>query len=137
LTYSDAQQLRPYAQARWSMRPAELLRLRLREQLGQSRTVLSPSDGLQASGPVLILRVDLDEFSQLFDASDRSVGLLRVRATLTQTGGSSGTEKLLAQRSFVLQRPSPSQDAAGGVRALTAAADAVGEELDQWIQQAR
>ena len=137
LAYSDAQQLRPYAQARWSMPPAELLRQRLREQLGQSRAVVNSADGLHASGPVLTLRVDLDEFSQLFEASDRSVGLLRLRATLTQTAGHSGTEKLLTQRSFVVQRPSPSQDAAGGVRALTAAAHAVGEEIDQWIQQAR
>ena len=35
LAYSDAQQLRPYAQARWSMPPVQLLRQRLRENLGQ------------------------------------------------------------------------------------------------------
>ena len=33
LNYADAQQLRPYAQARWSMPPAQLLRQRLRESL--------------------------------------------------------------------------------------------------------
>jgi cholesterol transport system auxiliary component len=44
-------------------------------------------------------------------------------------------EKLLAQRLFALQRPAPSADAAGGVRALTAAADAAVQELGQWLQQ--
>ena len=41
LDYSDAQQLRPYAQARWSMPPALLLRPLLREQLGQRRDVVA------------------------------------------------------------------------------------------------
>ena len=42
LAYADAQQLRPYAQARWTMPPGQLLRQRLREQLGQRRPVLLP-----------------------------------------------------------------------------------------------
>jgi cholesterol transport system auxiliary component len=134
LAYSDAQQLRPYAQARWSMPAAELLRQRLREHLGQRRAVLNPADGLGSAEPVRTLRLELDEFSQLFERSDKSVGLLRLRATLSQPG-SAGGETLLAQRSFVVQRASPSQDAAGGVRALTAAADAVIEEIDQWTAQ--
>lgn len=133
LAYSDAQQLRPYAQARWSMPPAELLRQRLREHLGLRRAVLNPADGVLAGGPVLTLRVELDEFSQLFDTATHSTGLLRLRATLGQPGA--GGEKLVAQRSFVLQRASASPDAAGGVQALTAAADAALEDIDQWVQQ--
>ena len=43
LGYSDAQQLRPYALARWSMAPAQLVRQRLREQLGLRRAVLQLS----------------------------------------------------------------------------------------------
>lgn len=133
LAYSDAQQLRPYAQARWSMPPAELLRQRLREHLGQRRAVLNPADGMQAGSPVLTLRVDLDEFSQLFEGAQQSTGLLRLRATLGQFGA--GGEKLVAQRNFVVQRISASPDAAGGVRALTTAADAAIEEIDAWVQQ--
>ncbi|MDP3654907.1 MAG: ABC-type transport auxiliary lipoprotein family protein [Rhodoferax sp.] len=133
LAYSDAQQLRPYAQARWSMPPAELLRQRLREHLGQHRAVLNPADGVLAVGPVLTLRVDLDEFSQLFATDQQSTGLLRLRATLGQPGARG--EKLVAQRSFVVQRASASPDAAGGVRALTEAADAAIEDIEQWVQQ--
>jgi cholesterol transport system auxiliary component len=136
LTYSDAQQLRPYAQARWSMSPAELLRQRLREHLGQRRAVLNPADGVLAAGPVLTLRIELDEFSHLFESADSSVGLVRLRATLGQAGvNGGGREQLVAQRSFVVQRPSTSQDAAGGVRALTTAADAAIVELDAWLEQ--
>ena len=71
LAYADVQQVRPYAQARWSMPPAQLVRQRLR---------------------------------------------------LLETVN--GRERLVAQRRFTAQRPAPSADAPGGVRALTAASDA-------------
>jgi cholesterol transport system auxiliary component len=135
LAYSDAQQLRPYALARWSMPPAELVQQRLREQLGQRRAVLNPMDGVTAAAPALTLtlRLELDEFSQLFEAADKSTGLLRLRATLAQTTATG--ETLLTQRSFVAQRPSPSADAAGGVKALAAATDAAVGEIELWVQQ--
>ncbi|MEN9396653.1 MAG: hypothetical protein RLZ81_1183 [Pseudomonadota bacterium] len=140
LAYSDVQQLRPYAQARWSMPPAQLVRQRLRAHLGQQRAVLSPGEGVllgskaaSAEPGVRLLRLELEEFSQVFESAAESSGLLRLRATVvlpTPAG-----EKLLAQRLFALQRPAPSADAAGGVRALTAATDAAVQELGQWLQQ--
>ena len=44
-------------------------------------------------------------------------------------------EVLVAQRTLAVQRPAPSLDAAGGVRALSAATDAAIDELAQWLQQ--
>lgn len=135
LAYSDSQQLRPYAQARWSMPPAQLLRQRLREQLGLRRAVLSPTQGVAVPPPLMILHVELEEFSQLFETANQSSGLLRLRATLGQAGARAGGEELVAQRSFVVQRPATGADAAGGVRALTAAADAAIQEIDLWVEQ--
>ena len=133
LVYSDAQQLRPYAQTRWSMAPAQLLRQRLREHLGKRRAVLNAAQGVVVGKPALNLHLELDEFSQLFDSANSSKGLVRLRATVGQ--GGQGIERLLAQRSFVVQRAAPSADAAGGVRALTDATDALVQEIDQWVQQ--
>lgn len=133
LAYSDAQQPRPYAQTRWSMAPAQLLRQRLREHISQRRAVLNAAQGVVTGKPAMILHLELDEFSQLFETAERSSGLVRVRATLGQ--GGQGAERLLAQRSFVVQRPATSADAAGGVRALTEATDAVIGEIAQWVQQ--
>ncbi len=133
LAYSDAQQLRPYALARWSMTPAQLLRQRLREQLGQHRAVLNAAQGVVSDKPAMVLHLELDEFSQLFETAERSSGLVRLRATLGQ--GGQGVERLLAQRSFIVQRPAGSADAAGGVRALTEASDAVIAEVAQWVGQ--
>lgn len=140
LAYDDVQQLRPYAQTRWSMPPAQLLRQRLRAHLGLRRAVLNPGEGAVAnqSAPgadtgLRLLRVELEEFSQVFESSTRSVGLVRLRATVVLP--TAAGEKLLAQRLFSQQRPAPSADAAGGVHALTRATDAAIRELDQWLQQ--
>ena len=129
LAYSDAQQLRPYAQARWSMRPAQLVRQRLRELLSLKRAVVNPGE---TSVP-LALRVELQEFSQLFDTAQNSSGLVRLRATLIEAKG--GADRLVAQQVFVVQRPAASADAPGGVRALMAATDAAIEEIGAWLQQ--
>ncbi|WP_249931330.1 ABC-type transport auxiliary lipoprotein family protein [Ramlibacter sp. 2FC] len=131
LAYADAQQLRPYAQARWTMPPAQLLRQRLREALSRQRPVLNAGEG----GAALLLRVELEEFSQLFEAPERSQGLVRLRASLLET--QAGREQLLAQRSVVVQRPAASADAPGGVRALTEATDAAVEELLRWLEPLR
>jgi cholesterol transport system auxiliary component len=133
LGYSDAQQLRPYAQARWSMAPAQLVHQRLREQLGARRAVLPVEQGLVAAKPAMALHLELDEFSHWFETAERSSGLVRLRATLARPEG--GVERLLAQRSFVVQRPASSADAAGGVRALTVATDALIGEMEQWLVQ--
>lgn len=141
LAYANPQQLRPYAQARWSMPPAQLLRQRLRARLGESYALLNPGDRLIGSAaatttaapsrPPFSLRLELEEFSQLFDTPQQSTGLLRLRATLTQASPTG--EQLIAQRSFTLQRPALSPDAPGGVQALTEASDAVGAEVEAWV----
>ena len=137
LAYTDAQQLRPYSLARWSMPPAQLVRQRLRERLGQRRAVLKASEGVALNrgqaASLPMLRLELEEFSQLFSAPAASVGLIRLHATLvdiTPTG-----ERLVGQRSIVVQRPASSADAPGGVRALTEATDAAIEEIEEWLLQ--
>lgn len=133
LAYADSQQLRPYGQARWSMTPAQLLRQRLRQHFSLRRALLNPGDISDPGAPSpVLLRIELEEFSQLFEAPDQCVGLLRLRATLTQPGPQG--EKWLAQRNLMLQRGAPTADAPGGVRALTAATDAALQELDLWLQ---
>ena len=135
--YTDAQQLLPYSKARWSMPPAQLVRQRLRERLSRNRVMLDAREGValnRTQNPNLqTLRLELEEFSQLFSAPDASVGLIRLHVTLSEVTPTG--ERLVAQRSLAVQRPAPSADAAGGVRALTAATDAAIDELDQWLQQ--
>jgi cholesterol transport system auxiliary component len=126
LAYADDAQLRAYAQARWAMPPADLIQQRLREALGQHRVVVAPGEGARQA-----LQLELEEFSQVFDAPDRSTGLLRLRATLRQVTPQG--ERQVVQRSVAVQRPAASPDAPGGVRALAAATDAAVAELAQWL----
>jgi cholesterol transport system auxiliary component len=130
LSYADERQLRAYAQARWAMPPAELVHQRLREVLSAQRVVLRPGEGA-----AWVLQIELEEFSQVFEAPGQSSGLLRLRATVLQA--TPAGHKLMAQRSIVMKRPAPGGGAAGGVRALSAATDAAADELAQWLQQLR
>jgi cholesterol transport system auxiliary component len=138
LGYADANQLRPYAHARWSAPPPQLVRQRLRQQLARDRAVLdvgeSSAQARNGAAPH-VLRLDLEEFSHFFESQTRSWGLLRLRATLMDN--TPAGEKLLAQRSFVVRRPAPSADAAGGVNALAEATDAAADEIAQWLVQLR
>ena len=138
LAYTDAQQLKPYSQARWSMPPAQLVRQRMRELLGQRRTVFNAGDSAalnRSQNAVLpmLLRIDLEEFSHLFTTPTASTGLIRLRVTLLQV--TPAGEKLVGQRNVVVQRPADTADAPGGVRALTQATDAAINEIDQWLRQ--
>ena len=138
LAYQNAQELHPYTLSRWTAPPAQLVRQRLREQLGQSRPIFEARGGLalersQTAVRPLLLRLDLEEFSQVFTSPQVSAGLIRLRATLIEQANTG--EKLVAQRSIVVQRPAPSADAQGGVIALTAATDAAIEEIEAWLQK--
>ena len=127
LGYADAQQLRPYAHARWSAPPAQLVRQRLREILSQRRAVVNPRE----STVPLVLRVELEEFSQQFGSPTQSDGVIRLNVTLSKITATG--ELPIAQRSVRVQRPAPSEDAAGGVKALAVATEAAAHEIAQWL----
>jgi cholesterol transport system auxiliary component len=137
LQYADGQQLRPYSGARWSVPPAQLVRQRLRERLGAHRAILSADDissRQRVNGKLpLILRLQMEEFSQVFASPTSSQGVLRLRATLVENQPQG--ERLLAQRVFVEARPAPTNDAPGGVAALVAATDAAAADIDRWVHQ--
>jgi cholesterol transport system auxiliary component len=137
LAYEDANELRPYAFARWSAPPGQLLRQRLRDFLGRDRPVLdsAAAAALARRGGAVppVLRVELEEFSQVFDTPASSRAVLRLRCTLLESSGAG--ERLVAQRTFEVQRPAGSADAAGGVRALSAATDAAAQDIAGWLQQ--
>jgi cholesterol transport system auxiliary component len=123
LTYADAQQTASYANSHWTMAPSELLTQRLRSALSQRGTVLTGADGVSAP----VLKVDLDEFEQVFDTQTQSHGAVAARATLTRSG------KVLAQRTFVARARANSSDAAGGAQALAAASDDLVAQISTWL----
>jgi cholesterol transport system auxiliary component len=126
LAYQDAARPQAYAQSRWVMPPAALLGQRLRASIaGASKAgVFAPADGARAD---YTLRLELEEFSQVFDAADRSRAVVRLRAILIRNRG------LVAQQSFGVERAAATPNAEGGVRALIAASDEAGNGLIDWL----
>jgi cholesterol transport system auxiliary component len=137
LAYADDHQLRAYSMSRWSAPAPQLVRQRLRQQLGRERPVLTLDESAaiarQAGEPLYTLRLELEEFSHVFDTPERSRGVLRLRATLL--ANTAAGEALLGQRSIGVEGAAPSPDAPGGVRALTAATDAAAQDIGQWLRQ--
>ena len=113
------------------------MRLRLRELLGRGRPVLDPTEAaslVRTSGTMpRVLRVELEEFSHVFDSPSQSFGVVRLRATLMDN--TPGGERLVGQRVFARREAAPTADASGGVRAITAAPAALAQDLASWLGQ--
>lgn len=123
LAYVDAQHVAVYRDSRWTAPPAQLLTQQLRGALSSRGTVLEGSDGVRAP----TLKVDLNEFEQVFDGQSQSHGAVTARATLTLDG------KVLGQRTFVARAPSSTPDAVGGARALATASNELVSQIAAWV----
>jgi cholesterol transport system auxiliary component len=125
LNYADPLQMRAYANSRWAATPLQLITQRIKTRLAQTGTrVLSETD---ASTGVPLLRIELDDFSHVFDSTTNSSGLVLLRASLFDG------HTLLDQRTFERKVSAASANAAGGASALAAATDAVSADLAAWL----
>lgn len=125
LSYANDQQPRSYANSQWTTPPAQLFIERLKSRLAQSGgVVVSASDG---AVNVPTLRVEVDDFSQVFDSASRSNAHIAVRAALYDG------RFLREQKLFVQQLPATSADASGGAAALATASDAIINEMAVWL----
>lgn len=118
LGYANAARPAPYAQTRWVAAPSHLIEARLRERAVAGGVLLG------SSGP--LLRVEIDEFTQVFDQEKSSRALLRARASL------SVNKDVTAQRAFLIEVPATSADGAGGAAALAQAANRLVDEVLAW-----
>ena len=128
LAYKDVTRPQAYSLSRWVMSPAALVGQRLRASIARANKggVFIPADGAHAT---YALRLELEEFSQVFDAVDKSRAVLRLRATLMRQ------REVVAQQRFDLEHAAATLNAEGGVRALIAASDAAGEKLIDWLAE--
>jgi len=127
LAYQDAARPQIYAQSRWVDSPAALLTQRLRSRFAAAGPVVGGRDGARAD---YALQVEIEDFSQTFEAPDRSKATIRIRVTLVNLS----SRNLQAQRTFSVEQPA-APDADGAARALAQAADAVIESLLVWATQ--
>ncbi len=128
LAYQDLAQSHAYASSRWAAAPATLLTQQIRSRIAGSSSggVLSPADHVRAD---YMLRLELEEFTQVFDTAGESRGVIGLRASLIDRGARS----LVAQRSFRVEQAASSADAAGAVHALTEASNRLIGNLIDWL----
>jgi cholesterol transport system auxiliary component len=128
LKYRAAGRPEAYLENRWAASPAIMITDRLRARFASAtRGVITPQDGARAD---YALRVEIEDFSQWFDAPDTSIVTVRMRASLVNAE----TRALHAQHTFALER-SAAPDAAGAAKTLSAVSDAVVEQVLQWAAQ--
>lgn len=130
LNFDNTSRAHAYTQSRWTAPPSALLTQRLRSRLAatSAKGIVTGIDGVRAD---YVLRVELDDFSQQFDAPASSRVAVRARASLVSLANRS----LVAQREFFLEQPTSTADAAGGVRALGAVSDELVESLVKWTEE--
>ena len=121
LAYADPLNRRQYAGSRWAGTPATLIAQRLRQQLG----AVSPAAN---AATACSLRIELQEFSQVFDTPGTSRGVLSASVSLVDA-----KRRMLAERGLTVDKPAASADASGGVRALVEATAELGQVLSDWF----
>jgi cholesterol transport system auxiliary component len=75
------------------------------------------------------VRVELEEFNQVFDTEQTGRALVRLRLALNDRR----SRKLLAQRTFAAEAACPSPNAQGAVAGLRVASERVVADVVDWI----
>lgn len=114
LAYQDGAEVIAFAQSRWVAPPGDLVRRQL-------------ARAMRHGTPHCALEVELEEFSQVFDASDRSTVRLELVARLDPPGARSETRVLR------IAEPGAGANAAQGASAMRRAVSRAVAELAGWI----
>lgn len=123
LAYADRARREIYAGSRWVAPPAGLLELQLKQRL-----LGGGSPRIQSAG--CRLRVELDEFVQVFTAPETSQVAVEARVALLAPRA----ETLLARQRFRVVLAAGA-DARSGALALDAAARQFGAEIENWLER--
>lgn len=124
LAYADPARLRDYTRARWAGPPAQMIQQRLLQKLP-----LVPHGQAKA---LCVVRVEIDEFSQIFDSPEASRGVVKGRVIVLDR-----SRGRIEARDLEIARAAPTPDARGGVAALTEAVNVLAIELVEWERQLR
>ncbi|MFM9912750.1 MAG: hypothetical protein ACKVN9_04375 [Methylophilaceae bacterium] len=113
LAYQNPTQVFAYTESRWAATPAALVARRLQQRW------------LSTNALPCSLNLTLEVFDQVFDSTNSSHAIVRLRANLQHKGKVSTTL-------IDLEQKSPSADARGGVAALITATDAALDKAVSW-----
>ncbi|MCC6916429.1 ABC-type transport auxiliary lipoprotein family protein [Nitrosomonas sp.] len=133
LAYHDPARVYTYANSHWTAPPAKLLTEYLRQYLAGHRLNPPGNSKYNRSLTNCLLKINLDEFMQVFDTQNSSHVVIRLRAFLYEPD----THQPIAQHSFTIAQSAQTADAAGAVAAFILASDNLRSELVQWLSGSR
>jgi cholesterol transport system auxiliary component len=108
------------------MPPAQLFAQRFKSKIAATgATVVDVADGV---ADLAILKIELDEFSQVFTSTTQSEAKITLRVSLIKKN------KLIAQQYFALATASASANASGGAKAMQVTADRSIGAILAWLQ---
>lgn len=122
LLYAQPTRRQVFVESRWAAHPGQLLELALKRSM---KGDLPPAGAVGCR-----LRIDLDEFAQVFESQGMSRGVIELRATLLAPR----SDQSIATRAFSASVPAPSADAVGGVLALRDGVSRLNVELLAWLE---
>lgn len=114
LAYQDGAEVAAFSHARWAAPPAELLRRQL-------------ARATRPGAPRCTLEIEIQEFSQVFEAKDGSTALLEMVARLAAPGKPGETRMLR------VSEPDAGSNAAQGANAMRRAVARAVAQLADWI----
>lgn len=128
LAYHSPAQLYSYANSRWAAVPAALLTRQINNYIKTNTEykVVSSVYGVQAE---YTLHGILEDFSQIYEATDKSYVSIHLNVTLIERR----TRSLLAQRKFMIHKTVSTTNAAGAVYALIEASNQLDHEITDWL----
>jgi cholesterol transport system auxiliary component len=119
LAYENEARVYSYAESHWSATPAELLTQKLKEAAGKPTQTNC------------YLQIELENFDHVFDSEQASKGVALMMATLVQKK----TRTIVASQFFKEEVPASSQDAKGGVVALSQSGTQAINNIILWSNQ--
>jgi cholesterol transport system auxiliary component len=128
LAYHNPAQTYAYTSSRWVAPPAKLLTERIKQHFA---THIDQEDKIRESVSLAnyLLKIELEEFIQIFENQNSSWVKIRLRVSLYEQK----TRSLMAQRNFLGEQLTESTDAEGAVAGLIKVGDGLSSELIQWI----
>lgn len=127
IDYRQPAQRQAFAESRWVSPPAEMLERSLRRAF--TTTLAGPAASGAQTGNGCRLRVELDEFTQIFDTPQSSHASVVARAELLSARG----DAVVARQLLSIRETATSPDAKGGVGAHQRASGQLARELAEWL----
>jgi len=120
-----------YLYTRWSDTPSLLIERSLYRSLSEKAlfsAILSPTSSSNAD---VVLESDLHAFYHRFETGQPSKGVIDITYRLIDT-----KSKLpFASKRFLITQDAPSEDAIGGIKALTEATNNLTQQCTNWIEE--